>query len=188
MSCFQGGRGRAGQVGRGNVRVIVTPGPFEITCPLTQALSWNVDINSATGKAHKEWAKAVTVGEDSTVRIWTWNGTHWTTVDKRSTPGNPMLNCPPQVALRRMFAAMPRCPAVSNIVLKDEHGNVLSLEQACALNYHALADQAQPELDEPLEPDGYFLNNEIQTLKSDLHDLKAKYEALEMQVAAISGK
>ena len=72
--------------------------------------------------------------------------------------------------------------------VKDEHGNVLSLEQACALNYHALADQAQPELDEPLEPDGYFLNNEIQTLKSDLHDLKAKYEALEMQVAAISGK
>ena len=61
MSCFQGGRGRGAQVGRGNVRVI-RPGPFEIACPLTQALSWNVDINTPTGKAQKEWAKTAHCG------------------------------------------------------------------------------------------------------------------------------
>ena len=92
-----------------------------------------------------------------------------------------------ETALRRTIAAKPRCPAISDVVLKDEHGTVINLEQACALNFVALEDQARPDLDEPTEPDGFFLQGEISELKSDLRALKEKYTALEQKVNSLSG-
>lgn len=77
----------------------------------------------------------------------------WTNIHLQSTAAAPRLTAQPDEMARKLCNVLTQCPDVSNVILKNEAGETLTMEQAIELPYQNLEDNAVNQAVEEEVPD-----------------------------------